>query len=281
MTSPTRPVLRYHGGKWRLAPWIISHFPPHRIYVEPFGGGGSVLMRKPRSLHEVYNDLDQDVVNVFRVLRDPALAEQLRKACRLTPFSRVEFQACYGDQPADSVERARRTIASSFMAHGSTSRKKNGTGFRAKAIRRNSTGSKDWAGWPEHVASWVERLRGVTIECRPALEVIAQQDDPATLFYLDPPYPINTRTAARGRAHRERAYRFNLTDDEHRELAEVLHRIQGTALVSGYACPLYDEELYPDWRRVERQANSDGGGIRQEVLWISPHLQDLQLDFGA
>jgi len=280
MRHPTRPVLRYHGGKWRLAPWIISHFPAHRIYVEAYGGGGSVLMRKARSFHEAYNDLDEAVVNVFRVLRDPELAAALRDACHLTPFSRVEFATCY-EPTDDPVERARRTIGASFMAHGSTARKANGTGFRAKAIRRNSTGSKDWAGWPAQVVAYTERLRGVTIECRPALEVIAQQDDETTLFYLDPPYPIATRTAAQGRSHRERAYRFNMTDDDHRELAEVLHGIRGKAVLSGYACPLFDEELYPDWKRLERPANTDGGGIRQEVLWISPHAEDLQLEIGA
>ncbi len=276
MVKPTRPVLRYHGGKWRLAPWIISHFPAHRIYVEPFGGAASVLLRKQRSFHEVYNDLDEDIVNVFRVLRDPALAEDLRERCYLTPFSRVEFFACY-EPTDDPVERARRTIASTFMAHGSTARKLNGTGFRAKAVRRNSTGSKDWSGWPHQVGAFVDRMRGVTVECRPALEVIAQQDDPQTLFYVDPPYPLTTRSAARGRSHAERAYRHNMEDSEHRELAEVLHGIDGMAVVSGYACPLYDEELFPDWKRVERQANTDGGGLRQEVLWISPTAQHLDL----
>jgi DNA adenine methylase len=247
------------------------------VYVEPYGGAGSVLIRKARSHHEVYNDLDEEVVNVFRVLRDPAMAAALQEACYLTPFSRTEFFACY-EPTDDQVERARRTIAASFMAHGSTARKLNGTGFRAKAVRRNSTGPKDWAGWPEQVPAYVERLRGITIENRPALEVIAQQDDPTTLFYLDPPYPLTTRTSARGRSHSERAYHFNMTDDDHRELAEVLHGIQGKAVVSGYACRLYDEELFPDWKRVERQANTDGGGLRQEVLWISPSAERLQLE---
>ncbi len=277
MSRPTRPAMRYHGGKWRLAPWIIRHFPAHRVYVEPFGGAASVLLRKSRSQHEVYNDLDEDVVNVFRVLRDPQLADALRRACALTPFSRVEFFACYGEPVADPVERARRTIASSFMAHGTTARKQNRSGFKAKGVRRNSTGSRDWLGWPDQVPAFVERLRGVTIECRPALEVIAQQDSPETLFYVDPPYPISTRSSVRTRSDAERAYRYNLSDDEHRELGAALRSLDGRVVVSGYACPLYDDELFPDWRRVVRPANTDGGGLREEALWINPGAQRLEL----
>ncbi|MEK9505140.1 DNA adenine methylase [Gaopeijia maritima] len=275
MTAPARPVMRYHGGKWRLAPWIIRHFPPHQAYVEPFGGAASVLLRKPRAQHEVYNDLDEAIVNVFRVLRDPVTAEALRRVCELTPFARVEFEACYGAEVEDPVERARRTIAATFMAHGTTARKRNGTGFRAKGIHGLATAAREWAGWPAHLPAFVERLRGVTIERRPALEVIAQQDSPRTLFYLDPPYPIATRTSAV--SHAERAYHFNLTDDEHRELAEVLRTVEGHVVISGYACDLYDEELYPDWHRVVRSANTDGGGLREEVLWISPSARRLEL----
>jgi DNA adenine methylase len=132
MNAPERPILRYHGGKFRLAPRIIAHFPPHRVYVEPFGGAGSVLMRKEPSFAEVYNDLDGEVVNVFRVLRDPDRAERLRTLLELTPWSRIEFRACY--EPADDpIEQARRTIACSFMAHGSTSIRLNRTGFRNPA----------------------------------------------------------------------------------------------------------------------------------------------------
>src|SRR3990167_11343170 len=108
MSGPTRPVMRYHGGKWRLAPWVIEHFPEHRVYTEAFGGGASVLMRKPRSYAEVYNDLDGEIVNVFRVLRDPSQARELERLLRLTPFARSEFETSYITD-GDPLEQARRT----------------------------------------------------------------------------------------------------------------------------------------------------------------------------
>ena len=148
MTDVKRPVLRWHGGKWRLAPWVIRHFPPHRIYVEPFGGAGSVLLRKPRAYAEVYNDLDGDVVTLFRVLRDEAQAARLIELLKLTPFSRDEFLAAY-EPTEDPVERARRLVARCFMAHGTTARRVNQTGFRAKAYRQNQTGAQDFSTHPD------------------------------------------------------------------------------------------------------------------------------------
>lgn len=115
-----RPVLRYHGGKWLLAPWIASHFPAHDVYVEPYGGGASVLMRKARSRAEVYNDLDEDVVNVFRVLRDEGQAERLREVLALTPYSRTEWKESFSTSD-DPVERARRTFVRLYFSFATTS----------------------------------------------------------------------------------------------------------------------------------------------------------------
>jgi DNA adenine methylase len=256
-----------------LAPWIISHFPPHRVYVEPFAGGASVLMRKPRSPAEVYNDLDEDVVNVFRVLRDPPAALRLAELLRLTPWSRVEFNESY-TPVEDPIERARRAVARAFMAHGSTHRRAHRTGFRAKSWVQRQPAQTEWLNYPEQIAVFVERLRGVTIECRPALEVILQQDSPETLFYVDPPYVLSSRTSVRCQAEADgwRSYAHNLSDEEHRELAEVLRKCHGMVLLSGYESALYDE-LYPDWRREERVTMADGGIQRREVLWISPNVR--------
>lgn len=274
MTAPTRPVLRYHGGKFRLRKWIISHFPEHRVYVEPFGGGGSVLMGKPRAAFELYNDLDADIVNLFRVLRSPRAGE-LREQLRLTPFSRREFFATYDETPDDVVERARRTVVRGLMGYGTTSRRKNRTGFRAKCARpqrgggiSGSTGVGDWRTYPDAIATFAERLRGVVIEERDAFEVIAQHDGPDTLFYVDPPYPISTRTSIRSEFERGRAYAHDLTDDDHRRLASVLCRVQGAVVLSGYPCEMYDDELYSAWERHEKATMADRQAKRMEVLWV-------------
>jgi DNA adenine methylase len=219
--APTRPVLRYHGGKWRLAPWIIAHFPAHLTYVEPFGGAGSVLMRKPRSVAEVYNDRDEEVVNLFRVLRDPVRAAELRRLVELTPYSRVEFFASY-EPSEDPVERARRRVVRAAMAFGTTSGRRNRTGFRATPWRSGgATGVGDWVNYAEALEAFTARLRGVLLEGRPAAHVIEEYDAPDCLFYVDPPYPGHAHDAADG--PRERAYAHELTDDDHRRLAETLH----------------------------------------------------------
>jgi DNA adenine methylase len=261
MSTPTRPVLRYHGGKWRLAPWVLEHFPAHRVYVEPFGGAASVLIQKPRSYAEVYNDLDGELVNLFRVLRDAATAQALREALALTPFARDEFRLSY-EAAGDPVEQARRTVVRSFMGFGSNAHNR-ATGFRANSHRSHTTPAHDWGNYPAALDAIIARLRGVTVENRTAVEVIAQHDSPATLVYADPPYPFGTRDGGRDYAH-------EMSDDDHRALAAALHGVDGMVVLSGYPCDLYDGELYADWHRTERRALADGAGERTEVLWLNP-----------
>lgn len=272
MTRPTRPVLRYHGGKWRLAPWIISFFPAHRVYVEPFGGAASVLLRKPRTYAEVYNDLDGEIVNLFRVARDRG--SELVRAVELTPYSRADFEESF--LPSDDpLERARRTAVRSFMGFGGNLTRPNRdqspqrTGFRTySSVRRRSTPCGDWHNWPAGLADIIERLRGVIIEHRDASEVIHAHDAPATLHYVDPPYVQSTRSYDCGGSHR--GYRHEMSDDDHRRLAEQLHGVGGRVVLSGYACDLYDLELYRDWERHERPHLADGARKRTEVLWLNP-----------
>jgi DNA adenine methylase len=273
---PTRPVLRYHGGKWKLSPWIISHFPPHKIYVEPYGGGASVLLRKPRSYAEVYNDAWGIVVNVFRVLRDPDQAAELERLIRLTPFARDEFVECGDEQLSqipDPIERARRTVFRSFAGFGSAATNaKYATGFRANSNRSGTTPAHDWQHYPDQVRFFVERLQGVIIENRPALDIIQQHDAPNALHYVDPPYPHSTRNMQRGNS----AYAHEMTDDDHRELAGVLRSVKGMVIVSGYPCDLYDE-LFDGWRRLDKRHHADGAQDRTECLWFSPNIQTMSL----
>jgi DNA adenine methylase len=266
VSKPTRPVLRWHGGKWLLAPWIISHFPAHRIYVEAFGGAASVLLRKDRAYAEYYSDLDGDVVNLFEVLRSPD-ADRLIDLLRLTPFARAEFAGAY-EHSDDPIERARRIVVRSFMGFGSAAACGKSTGFRATSDRSGTTPAHDWVNFPETLAAVVDRLRGVVIENRPAMTVMAERDRPDALHYVDPPYVHETR--ARGNPYCDKGqYRHELSDDDHRELLAFLRELQGMVVLSGYPAPLYDE-LLPEWRRIERPARADGARDRTEVLWINP-----------
>jgi DNA adenine methylase len=262
----TRPVLRYPGGKYRIAKWIISHFPAHDFYVEPYGGGGSVLMRKPESKGEIYNDIYGDAVNVFRVLRDPEQAQELERLIRLTPCSYEEYKHAY-EFCDDPVERARRTIYRSFMTIGADGVLKHNAGFRGlKNLETVVTAAQEWARYPDVIKAFTRRLRNVLIENRDALYVMKIYDKPTTLFYVDPPYVMSTRT------HRTALYAQEMTDEDHRELARVLHQVKGMVALSGYASGLYGE-LYADWQVIKRSATAQNGKGRVECLWLSPNIK--------
>ena len=261
-----RPVLRYFGGKWRLAPWIISHMPAHRVYVEPFGGAASVLLRKERSHAEIYNDLDGEIVNLFRVLRDPATAGRLVELVTLTPFARDEFDLSY-EACDDPVEQARRTVYRSFAGFGSGAASGHKTGFRNDSNRSNTTPAHDWANFPKALPGIIDRLAGVVVENKDYVDLVRKFDSRDALIYVDPPYPGETRG---NKGHYSGVYKHEMMDtDQHAELAALLHIVSGKVMISGYPCDLYDVELYPDWRRVERDALADGAGKRTEVLWMN------------
>lgn len=290
MTSLTRPVLRWFGGKWMLAPWIIEHLPPHRVYVEPFGGAASVLLRKKRSFAEVYNDMDSGVVNLFRVLRDAASSAILREQLALTPFAREEFDDCFAGSD-DPVESARRLIVRSFMgfganAHACEAKGRNATGFRASSNRSGSTPAADWKNYSDAIPAFVARLQGVTIENRPAIQVMTTNDSAGALHYVDPPYVLSTRGGGVEKNIKKRMYRHDMADADHVELLEFLEQVKGMVVLSGYRNELYDRALV-GWRRIETTAMADGARPRTEVLWLNPAassaLQQKQhrLDLGA
>ncbi len=275
--TPTRPIIRYHGGKWLLAPWIVSNLPAHRVYVEPYGGAASVLLNKPRSYGEVYNDLDGEIVALFRVARD--CGDELREKLALTPFSREEYRLSF-KFAEDPLEQARRTVVRSFMGFGSNALCRDiQSGFLSNSKRSGTTPAHDWANYPDALGGIIARLRGVVIEHRDALGLMRQHDGPDTLHYCDPPYVHASRSS---KVHGHHGYTHEMSDQEHRALAEELNALTGMVVLSGYACPLYDE-LFGAWYRIERPALADGARERTEILWFNeramkrPHQGVLNL----
>jgi DNA adenine methylase len=281
--TPHRAALRYYGGKWRLAPWIIAHFPAHTCYVEPFGGAASVLLQKRPAKYEVWNDLEHDVVTFFTVLRERP--GPLLRLLNATPFARAELdEACRpeADWPAvphdADLERARRVFVRAWQGrHGLPARGQMGWRFERDATR-SRTVVQEWFD-TEHLHAVSDRFRQVQIESDDALKVIARFDGPDALFYVDPPYPAATRD----RRWRDCAYNHEYTDDQHRALAAVLHAVRGMVVLSGYACPLYAEELYPDWRLELKPTTTHNSKPATEALWLSPRtaarLGSRQLGF--
>lgn len=263
-------LLRYPGSKTILAPWIISHFPDrHDTYNEPFGGSGVVLVNKERSGIETYNDLNEELINVFRVLRDHT--EEFVHKIKWSAWSDLELQLA--TEPADDpIERARRFFVRlwfsmypfdeklSFRRQKVFTRDENG-----RAAMR--VGSKSWMNL-DHIWEWAERFRGVQIECMDAVEFIQLYDNDRALFYVDPPYVKETRI-------RKSHYEFEYTEADHVKLAEALNAAEGMVVLSGYHSDLYDR-LYTarGWSRKTKEAMIDGGtGKRIESLYLNPAVQ--------
>lgn len=272
------PLIRYHGGKFRLTHWVIAQMPNHICYTEAFGGAAGVLLQKPRAYAEVYNDLDGDIVNLFKVLRNPEQRDQLIEQLVLTPYSREEFENAWSVTTTE-VEQARRTIIRAQMGFGSAGATKGITGFRIDTKRQYGTAQSLWADYPEHLGFIGQRLSGVLIENRPAIQVLKDHDAPTTLHYVDPPYVHDTRYSG---AKTGRIYRHEMNDKDHLELLSNLLELEGMVMLSGYPSDLYTDVL-KDWKRVDTKARiSSGRGTdtRIECLWMNPAAQQHDL-FGA
>jgi DNA adenine methylase len=260
----TRSALRYFGGKWALAPWIIEHMPTHRVYVEPFGCAASVLLRKPRSKVEVYNDLDDEIVGIFRVLQSPAQCARLVRILTRTPYSRREFEQAF-QATSDPLIRAQRAIIRAYMSFHHTALFNPAKNTFADARHRtagNHSKAHEWMTYPRHLVSICRRLRAVLIEHRDALDVIRVQDTRDALFFVDPPYVPSTRSKGAN-------YRCELTDDQHVELLTLLKSVQGKVMIAGYTNEIYDD-LLDGWQRLTHKhyAAAIGARTRTEVLWI-------------
>ncbi len=264
---PKKPALRFYGSKWTLAEWIVSNFPndfEKLHYVEPFGGGGGVLLWKPPSHLETYNDLDSRLVTFFRVIRETP--KELIEALSLTPFSREEYRGSH-DKSDSELETARKTFISLWQSIGA--RPRNLSGWRVQRSRdgRYVTAPNEWLRAIDNLEYVASRLRGVQIEQIPALELIRKSDSINTLFYVDPPYVLRSRSYSNG------SYSHELSDKDHIELSETLRELSGYVLLSAYDDPLY-EELYRShgWISISKEARANSGRIAREILWLNPRL---------
>lgn len=257
----------WYGGKYSHLDWLVPLLLPEcHHYCEPFGGSAAVLLNRPPSPVETYNDLDNEVVNFFRVLREQK--EQLIEAIGLTPFSREEFfYACTPPtEPISRLEKARRFfIRARQVRTGLAQTASLGRWANCKNTTRSGMSGvvSRWLGSVEMLPSIAERLLRVQIENRPALEIVDLYDEKGTLFYCDPPYAHESRGDSK-------AYGYEMTDEDHEALAAKLRRVRGRAAVSGYRGSLYDG-LFKGWRCIEapeKQCHSIKK-LRQEVLWVN------------
>jgi len=249
--------MPYAGGKQKVATRIVSLFPEHLHYVEPYAGGLAVLFAKEPSHIETVNDLDRELMTFWRVLRDDP--EGLERMCALTPHSRALLADVRHVTGGTDLERAWRVWVKITQSRGS--RTDTSSGWRFVHGTNKCSLPTYLHGYLERIAPDAERLMGVSLECRPALEVIGSYDKPETLFYVDPPYLMGTRYGSQ--------YRHEMGDEaSHRELLDVLLSCRGSVVLSGYWSDLYDTML-TDWRRVDLAATCMTGAARTESLWLN------------
>ncbi len=230
-------AIHWPGGKGRQLGDLLPLIPVTRIYVEPFGGGGSVLLNRPRSEIEVYNDLDQQLVNLFTVLRDEDSYSKFRRSVALMPYSRSEFERCLAfDGVADPVERA---VQFYTVLNQSVSGKRlAGKGDWSR--NRTINNADKWFTRQEGLVAVHERIRRVQIENRDAVAIIKQWDTPETTFYCDPPYVLDARGG-------NKYYAVEPGDEWHYDLLAVLAEVKGCVVLSGYEHPIYRQLLELGW----------------------------------
>jgi DNA adenine methylase len=265
-TKSKKIVFGWYGGKFSHLGWLLPLLPQCHHYCEPFSGSAAVLLNRFPSPVETYNDIDGDVVNFFRVLRDRS--EELIRVCALTPFSREEYyQAIHGSQHGISdVERARRFFIRARQTRtGLAQTASLGRWANCKNTSRSGMSGvvSRWLGGVEGLDEVADRIMRVQIENRPAIDVIKLYDSPNTLFYCDPPYVHSTRGDTK-------SYGFEMDDRQHRLLADTLKSIEGKAAISGYRCELMDE-LFKGWHRFDAPAKKvhSTKDERQESLWTN------------
>ena len=262
--------FRWYGGKYSHLDFILPQLPKTHQYIEPFGGSAAVLINREPSPVETYNDIDGDVVTFFKVLRENR--DELLEKIALTPFSREELAKAVekkDDDDLSDIEQARLFFVRAGQTRSGLAQEATpGRWAYCKSTsRRDMSGAVSrWHGRLEQLYDVADRLRRVQIENKNATEVIERHDDEAALFYCDPPYPHETRGDTNSYGH-------EMTDDQHRELAEVLRSCEGKVAVSGYQCDLYEAifEEYDGWTRIDADEKTmhTTKDKRQESLWVN------------
>lgn len=258
-----KTVLKYPGAKNRIAGWICGYIPKHDVYVEPYAGSLAVLFNKEPCHIETVNDLDDEVINYFRVLRDNV--DELQRLIELTPYSRTEYEKAY-EKTDNDIEKARRFCVRCWMGFGNGNLYKNGFKNGKQTVSPNP--AKAWMNLPEVMEIASERLKGVQIECLPALELISRYDTEDVFMYIDPPYLHGTR--------KNYLYKCEMKDYEHEELLKALLRHPGKILLSGYENEIYNDYL-SGWNKAYKNTRAERGLSRTEVLWMNYDITQGQM----
>lgn len=248
-------VLKYPGAKWRIANWIVSHFPEHKVYLEPFFGSGACFFNKTPAYIETINDLDGDIVNLFRVCRE--YPEELARLINLTPFCRDEFIACY-EKSDNSIEQARRTLVRYHQSFGTSNSSKNS--WRNVQKSGGPRCATMWNCLPDTILKISSRLKDAQIENTDALTLIERYNDKNTLIYCDPPYLRNLR--------KKNMYAVEMNDESHRRMLEILKKSKSKIILSGYDNELYNKEL-DGWYTNQIETTAQMGLHRTEKLWMN------------
>lgn len=252
-----KAILKYPGAKNRIAKWICSYIPQHNVYVEPYAGSLAVFFEKHPARIETLNDLDGDVVNYFRVIRNEP--EALYEALRNTPYARDEYYDAYNRLESDTdVERARKFAVRCWQGFGCGNVYRNG--FRSSQRGSSPHTTKEWREIPERLAMANERLLNAQIENIPALEIIRRYNTPDVFMYIDPPYLHGTR--------KDHLYRYEMEDSEHRELLEEIQEHPGKIIISGYDNEMYNTMLC-GWRKDSTRTQAEAGVKRTETIWMN------------
>ncbi|MDF2906819.1 MAG: Phage modification methylase [Herbinix sp.] len=254
-----RTLLRYPGSKQRIAPWIIDQMPAHHSYLEPYAGGIAVLLNKEPSKIETINDLDDDVVNLFRVIRTKK--DELIEMIVYTPYARAEYDGAFPENSDEltDVERAKNFLIRSGMGHGFRLCEK--CGWKKDVYGREAAYAvRYWNDLPEVITNVAQRLKMVQIEHKPAIELIKAFNHSNVLIYGDPPYVLSTRS--------RKQYRHEMSDQDHIELLETLLLHTGPVMLSGYDNDIYNDYL-KGWRKISTPARAENSLPRTEVLWMN------------